>query len=219
MFIPNVNVSQPLAYPNAYISSDEPPKRSLTKTALCGIAIAGIGYFGLVMLVLSLFTTQYSPLSQYASDYGVGAYGPEMNSGFFLAGAGFISLALVVLTSGSGSRTKTGGALLALDGLALMMAGSYQADIEGAVATFHGQVHNFAGVMFFLTSPVAMLLVSSRFGRRRFATTFFAMIGAVVFVTLNGVLGLDATGLAERLVLLVLFPSLVFASTSLLNEP
>ena len=187
------------------------------RTVLCLLTVAGVGYFGSVMLVLSIFWGQYSPVSQFASDYGVGAYGPEMNAGFLLAGAGVVSLAVVELSE-PGLQTKAGGLLLVLAGLALVVSGLNQTDIEGAAATFHGQVHNVAGVVFFLTSPVAVVLSSSRFGRRWFAVALSAVAGAAAFVVADGVLELGATGLAERLVILVVFASLILTSARLLTE-
>lgn len=186
----------------------------MARRALCLLAIGGVGFLGLVILMLSLFWTQYSPISQFASDYGVGAYGPEMNAGFFLAGAGVVSLGLVLPSSGTGKGSGAGGALLALDGIALFASGYFQTDIEGAVATFHGQIHDFAGVTFFLTSPAALLLVSRGFGRRWFAIVVAALAGAVAFVVADGALSLGATGLAERLVILVVFSSLILTSAS-----
>ena len=140
-----------------------------------------------------------------------------MNAGFLLAGAGVVSLAVVELSE-PGLQTKAGGLLLVLAGLALVVSGLNQTDIEGAAATFHGQVHNVAGVVFFLTSPVAVVLSSSRFGRRWFAVALSAVAGAAAFVVADGVLELGATGLAERLVILVVFASLILTSARLLTE-
>ena len=215
MFIPTQRESHPLAFPNAYISTDEPPRRSLIRTALCLLSIVGVGYFGSVMLALSLFWGGYSPVAQFASDYGVGAYGPEMNFGFVLAGAGVISLALVVLSE---PGLKKGAALLlVLDGVALAASGFYQTDIEGAAATFHGQVHNAAGVLFFVTSPVAATLLSLGFGRKWSAAALTAVAASVAFAVADGALGLGATGLAERFVILVVFGSLILTSVRLLK--
>ena len=218
MFILGATGSPSLAFPNAYIDTDEPPKRSLVRTALCALSVAGVGYLGSVILALSLFWTQYSPISQFASDYGVGAFGPEMNAGFFLAGAGVVSLALVA-PSGPGSNHRAAAFLLFLDGLCLVASAFFQTDIEGAAATFHGGVHNFAGVVFFITSPVAVMLLGRRFGSRWFFIALAAVAGAVAFVVANGVLGLGATGLAERMVILVVFSGLILTSVRLLSDP
>ena len=200
------------------MSTDEPPRRSWIRSALLLVAMVGVGYFGAVMLILSLVPTPYSPVSQYASDYGVGAYGPEMNSGFFLAGAGVLSLAVAVLASGGSRVQKVGAALLIPAGIAALFSGAFQTDLEGAASTFHGAVHNLGGVVFFLTSPVGLTLISSRMGRRRLVITVAAFVTCLAVVVANGALSLDATGLAERVVILFVFGSIILTAARLFRE-
>jgi hypothetical membrane protein len=207
-----------LAFPNAYLSTDEPPGRSWTRSALALTAMLGVAYFGSVILVLSLGTTEYNPVAQFASDYGVGAYGPEMNSGFFLAGVGVAALALAILTSGWTRVQKIGAGCLIPAALALLLSGLFQTDIEGAPPTFHGAVHNMAGVVFFLVSPVGLLLISRGFGRLWLAATGAAFASGLLFVIANGAMGLDATGLAERIVILFVFASIILAAAKVYRE-
>ena len=206
------------AFPNAYISTDEPPRRSLFGRALGAFAAVGVGYLGLVILALSVATAEYSPVSQFASDYGVGAYGAEMNSGFLLAGLGVFSLALVLAFSQRRRVVRVGGALLAPSGAALVAAGLYRADIEGAAATFHGLAHDVAGAAFFLVTPVALLLIARGFGRTWFRLTLSSLAVAVAAVVANGALGLGATGLAERAVILVVFTSIILTAARVYRE-
>ena len=206
------------AFPNAYVNTDEPPGRSMVRRILCAVAAAGVGYFGAVILVLSLETTQYNPVTQFASDYGVGTYGPEMNSGFFLAGAGVIALALTILTSRGTRAQKTGAACLLPAGLALLLSGSFQTDLEGAVPTFHGAVHNIAGVVFFLVSPVGLILISKGFGRLWLVVTAVAFASGLLFAVANSSIGLNATGLSERVVILFLFASMILTSVRVYRE-
>ena len=206
------------AFPNAYVSTDEPPRRSWTRSGLLLFTIAGVGYFGAVILVLSLVATPYSPISQFASDYGVGAYALEMNSGFFLAGGGVLSLAIAIFASGASRVTKSGAALLLPAGVALLLSGFFQTDLEGAVSTFHGAVHNFAGVVFFISSPVGLTLVSKGIGLRRFAIAVAAFVAGLAFAVANSAMGLNATGLAERVVILFVFSSLILTAAELLRE-
>ena len=207
-----------LAFPNAYVSTDEPPRRSLVRTALCALALAGVAYLGIVILVLSLTWSAYSPISQVASDYGVGAYASWMNSGFFLAGAGVIALAAVGVSSGTGRGVRRGSALLLLAGAALIVSAFFQTDIEGAATTFRGTVHSLAGIVFFITAPVALLLISHGYGRKRFVPTLGALLAAVSLLAAIGALGLDAGGLGERVVILVVFSALLLTSATFLKE-
>lgn len=207
-----------MAFPNAYLSTDEPPGRSWTRGALAIAAIVGVAYFGMVILMLSLGTNQYNPITQFASDYGVGTYGPEMNSGFFLAGVGIIALALAVLTSGGTRAQKIGAACLLPSGLALLLSGFFQTDVEGAVPTFHGAVHNMAGVAFFLVSPVGLMLISKEYGRPWLVVTAVAFGSGLLFAVANSSMGLNATGLSERVVILFVFTSMILTAARVYGE-
>ena len=120
-----------MAFPNAYVSTDELPRRSVAKRVLCAAAAVGVGYLGLVVLVLSLGSGVYDPVAQAAGDYGVGPYALEMNAGFLAAGVGVISLAAVMVLSERSRVVKAGGALFVPAGLALAVDAFYQADVGG----------------------------------------------------------------------------------------
>ena len=207
-----------MAFPNAYISTDEPPRRSAVARVLAGLSIIGVGYLGLLILALSVTTSEYSPVTQFASDYGVGTYATEMNAGFFVAGLGFISLAAILVVSHRVRSERVGGASLAAAGLALLINSVYTTDVEGAEATFHGAVHALGGVVFFLSAPIGLLLVSWGFGRRRFRYTLAAVGLAALFVAIGGGLALDATGLAERFMILAVFGATILTAVRVYRE-
>jgi hypothetical membrane protein len=205
----------PLAFPNAYVSTDDPPGRSWTRSALCILGMVGVGYLGGVILVLSLVSNEYSPVTQVASDYGVGTYGTEMNSAFFLAGVGVLSLAAAILFSGSSKGQKAGAALLVPAGLALVVNAFFQTDIEGAATTLHGTIHAVGGVVYFFASPVGLLLISRGIGKWRFRLTLLAFIVGVAFLAINGAMSLGYVGLGERVMILFVFSSLILTAVSI----
>ena len=212
------NIPTGRAFPNAYLETDEPPRRSRVETLLASGAIAGIGYLGLVILLLSLFTTEYSPITQVASDYGVGAYAGEMNSGFLAAGIGILSLAAVGLLRLERRSARAGFALLVPAGAALVLNAFYSTDIEGAARTVHGTIHGLGGVLFFLTAPVALLLVGYGLGRKRFALTLLAVALGASSLVLDSAMALDAAGLAERILILVVFSCMILTALKILSE-
>jgi hypothetical membrane protein len=207
-----------LAFPNAYISTDEVPRRSFAAPVLCGLTVAGVGYLGVVILALSLAPTGYSPVSQVASDYGVGRYAGFMNAGFVAAGVGFLALAAVAAFSRKGRSGSAGSILLGVAGLSVMLDGLYHTDIEGAPVTSGGTVHALAGVAFFLAASLGLLLVSRGFGRRRFLLTLAALAFASASLALNSAFALDANGLAERIVILVVFTSAITTAVTFLRR-
>jgi hypothetical membrane protein len=206
------------AFPNAYVSTDEPPRRSMVRRGLSLAAAVGFSYLGLVILTLSLFATQYSPISQVASDYGVGAFAPWMDSGFFLAGVGMVGLALTLALSQRRRTVRAGGALMVVSGLSLVIDSFFATDVEGAPATMHGTVHGFAGAVFFLVSALALVLVSRGFGRRWFASVSSGLVIAVAFLALDGALALNAAGFGERIAILVIFSSTIFTALRVYRE-
>jgi hypothetical membrane protein len=207
-----------MAFPNAYVSTDEPPRRSVVARALCVAAVAGVGYLGLVILVLSVATSAYSPVTQMASDYGVGPYAFWMNSGFFVAGAGFVSLGAVLAVSHRGRTQRAGGALLVLAGAMLIVSSFNATDIEGAAATFHGAVHNAAGVTFFLAAPAGAVLAGKGFGRLWFACALAAFGAAGLALAVNAAIGLGAAAFVERLAILATFGSAVLTAAKVYRE-
>ena len=206
------------AFPNAYLETDVPRKKSLVETLLASLAIVGVGCLGLVILLLSAFTTEYSPITQVASDYGVGAYAAEMNAGFLLAGVGTISLAVAGLLGMEGRSARAGSALFFPAGAALLLNAFYETDVEGAAQTFHGTVHGLAGVVFFITAPVALLLVARGLGGKRFSLTVLAVALGVGSLVVDTAMALDAAGLAERIMILVVFSCMILTALTIVRE-
>jgi hypothetical membrane protein len=176
------------------------------------IAIFGISYFGLIILLLSLFDRDYNPISQAASDYGVGRFALEMNAGFFVAGLGIIAFALALNRTKWSSRA--GSILLSFAGLVLIMDSYFTTNIEEGSPTMHGTIHGFGGLPFFISAPVGTLLASRRFGRKWLVTILSGMI--VGFITIGA--NINAGGLGERLILLVIFSTVIVASLNILKS-
>ena len=206
------------AFPNAYLSTDEPPRRSALRRIACAFAAAGFAYLGAVILVLSVITTEYSPISQAASDYAVGPYAPWIGSGFFFAASGMVGLAVTLVLSRRPTTQRAGGVLMLTSGVALLFDSFFATDVEGAPATFHGAVHGVAGVVFFLVSPLALLLVGGGFGRRWLACLSSGLLAAAAFVVADGALALDAFGLVERIAVLVIFSSTILTAARVYRE-
>jgi hypothetical membrane protein len=137
-----------------------------------------------------------------------------MNSGFLLAGIGFIAFAIFTY---SRRLSRVGSVLLFLDGIVLCMNAFLTTDPEGATPhTLHGLIHGAIGGIFFFTMPVAMLLVSRRLGRTVLLLTGIGIIIGVASFIISDVFSLNASGLAERIVLLVFFSWII--SNSLMAQ-
>lgn len=183
------------------------PKKSLQGLARA-ISVLGVGYFGLTILVLSLLDSDYSPVAQAASDYGVGRFALEMNLGFFLGGMSLIAFAYLLSREAAEKRSRAATVLFLVAGAILMVDSYFTADIQGAPLTMHGLIHAFGGLGFFITAPLGTVLVSRRTGRLGLGLTLLGLLAGFALLAAN----VDAAGLAERLILLVVFTSVVYRS-------
>jgi hypothetical membrane protein len=178
------------------------------------IAVVGVSYFGLTILLLTLFTTDFNPITQAASDYGVGPFAIEMNLGFFVGGIGMIAFASANSLQRNAPKSRAASVLLLIAGLVLIMDSYFTTNVEGGPSTLHGTIHGFGGLFFFITAPIGILLVSRKISRRRFLMTLVSLV--VGFAILAA--PLNAGGLAERVILLVIFSSVIASSLRLGNR-
>lgn len=179
--------------------------------ALALMAIVGVSYFGLTMLLLTLFTNDYNPITQAASDYGVGPFAAEMNLGFFVGGIGMIAFALANALQRNAPKSSAASVLFVIAGLVLIMDSYFTTNIEGGPSTLHGTIHGFGGLFFFITAPIGILLVSRKSGRRQFLVTLVGLL--VGFIILAA--PISAGGLAERVIILMIFSSVIAFSLRL----
>ena len=175
------------------------------------VAIFWTAYFGLVILLLSLLDTDYNPITQAARDYGVGRFAIVMNLGFLTGGIGICAFAIAYALQKERVKSRAASAFLFIGGLVLIIDSYFTTNLGGAQATLHGTIHGFGEFFFFITAPIGILLVARKISRNRLLTTLVAVI--VGFVILGA--PDNASGLAERIILLVVFLSAIVDSLSL----
>lgn len=198
------------AFPNAYLETDEPPNSIPWDRIIAIVGTLGTTYFGLTILALSLFDSDYNPISQAASDYGVGRFAVEMNLGFFIGGIGLIAFALTIGRQEANIRSRSGSALFFIAGLVLFVNSYFTTNIEGGSASFHGTIHGLGGLVFFIAAPIGVILVSRRFGRGKLLAAVLGLGIGFVLLAIGGL-----SGLAERVILLVVFATVIIASLDL----
>ena len=198
------------AFPNAYLETDEPPNRIQWERIAAIVGILGTLYFGLTILALTLFDGDYNPISQAASDYGVGRFAVEMNLGFFIGGIGLIAFAWALGRIDTNIRSRGGAALFFVAGLVLIANSYFTTNIEGDPSTIHGTIHGLGGFVFFVTAPIGVVLVSRKFGRGRLLTAVLGLVIGFVLLAIGGL-----SGLAERVILFVVFATVILASLDL----
>ncbi|MGD0804625.1 MAG: DUF998 domain-containing protein [Candidatus Bathyarchaeia archaeon] len=127
------------------------------------IALAGISYFGLAVLILHALPTGYSPLNQAVSDYGVGQYAWLMDTAFIAIGIGTVSLAISLSKFTLGSYGGFGVRSLYVSGVCFFLVGFFPTDLEGTSVTFVGAMHTLLSVIVFLGNILAALTISRGF--------------------------------------------------------
>ena len=206
--MPERVIQRSRAFPNAYLETDEPPRGLPWKKIIAVAGALGTTYFGLTILALSLLDADYSPISQAASDYGVGRFALEMNLGFFIGGIGLITFASSIGRKSAVLRSRAGSVLFFIASLMLFMDSYFTTNIEGGPATLHGTFHGFGGLVFFIAAPLGVILFSRKIGRAPLlAVTGGLIIGFSLLAFDPGL-----SGLAERVILLVIFSTVVFGS-------
>jgi hypothetical membrane protein len=208
------------AFPNAYLEVDEPSNTAFREKVFALAGLVGLAYFGLTVILFLFEPTGFDPVRQTVSDYAVGWLGAGMTLGFFVGGAGAVSLGLALLTGRMEGRAfRAGSVLLLASGLALFAVGAFPTDIEGAPATFHGMVHNVLSLLVFTLGPLATILISYAHGRRWLSVALSGFVAAAVVLATVGVLGLAANGLAQRFLIAVLFGSWIYLSYNKFSNP
>jgi hypothetical membrane protein len=146
-----------------------------------------------VILLLSLFDTDYNPITLAASDYGVGRFALEMNLGFLLGGMGMIAFAIAYYRQKTRPKSRVGSAFLFFAGLILIMDSYFTTYVGGGPTPFHAVIHGFGGLLFFISAPVGLLLVSRKISRMRLALTLVALlIGFVILGAPDNASGLGS---------------------------
>jgi hypothetical membrane protein len=182
--------------------------------ALALFTIFSVEYFGLVILAFSMFDQDYNPITLPASDYGVGRFALEMNLGFFLAGIGFIAFAVANLRQRTERRSRVATGFLVVAGLVLTIDSYFHTNLQGQPADTGAVIHGFGGFFFFLTAPIGILLVARKLSRSSFLITLVALlIGFVILGAPD-----NAGGLAERVLLAVIFFSVILDTINLYSR-
>jgi hypothetical protein len=128
------------------------------------LALMGITLFVMIVFALHFLRPDLNPISRPVSRYAVGPYSFLMATAFFSLGVG--SLALVVgLYQGiaPAARSSIGLTFLGLWGIGALISMIFRMDVEGALPTLAGTIHDISGPLMFLSLTLGVILVSWRF--------------------------------------------------------
>lgn len=143
---------------------DAPPTGTLVRNLARG-ALAGIALFALLVLAQSALRHDRSPVRDFVSEYAVGDQGWVQNLAFLGLGLGELALGIALWLNARGrGGLRLVAVIVGVGGLAAWASAAFEADLDEAPSTLHGQVHDLVGLVAFL-SLFAAMIVRWRVGR------------------------------------------------------
>jgi hypothetical protein len=176
------------------------------------LAIGGIVYFVVAVVVLHFLRPEYNPIDHAVSNYAVGSFGYLMTSAFYVLAVSLFALALSLFRSiALTNLSRVALLLLCLASSGMVVMGIFPGDAHSLhpPATITGVVHWAAACISFLSIMIVAFLLASIFKSderlQRFQRPCFllalAMFGALL---LYGILALVGwIGIGQRIYLAV----------------
>jgi len=201
------------------IGIDETVTRHLRAAAWAGLV--GPALFTVVFLVQEAFRRdEYSPTAETVSALEAGPYGWVQQVNFVVFGVLTMAHAWGQHRGMAPTRGGIAGpAALFVTGIGLFVAAAVPIREDAAGVSIQPGGHMVGGLLFFLVSPVALLLLSRRMRRDpawRAVSTYTLLVGLALVAAAVVMVGLvipddaplhDKAGLAQRLIILaLLFP-------------
>jgi hypothetical protein len=194
--------------------TDPIPVRGKAKYAswLVLIAVGGIVYFVVAVVVLHFLRPEYNPINHAVSNYAVGPYGFLMTASFYVLALPIFALALGLSQCiARNNLSSVALLLLGFAGIGMVVMGIFPGDAHALhpPATVTGVIHWTAAGLSFLSIMIAAFLLSVSFKKdvrfQRFQRPCLllalAMVGALV---LYGILALVGwIGIGQRIYIAV----------------
>jgi len=190
-----------------------PVTRQARQVALLAlIAIGGIVYFVVTVVVLHFLRPEYNPINHAVSNYAVGPYGYLMTVAFYALALSVFSLAFGLTRSiALTNLSRVAVLLLCFASIGMVVMGIFPGDVHALhpPATITGVIHWTAAGLSFLSIMIAAFLLSSSFRtdvrwqacQHRCFVLALAMVGALL---LYGILALVGwIGIGQRIYIAV----------------
>jgi hypothetical protein len=176
------------------------------------IAIGGIVYFVVAVVVLHFLRPEYNPINHAVSNYAVGPYGYLMTAAFYVLALSVLALALGLFRiKALTNLSRSVMLLLGVASFGLVVMGIFPGDVHALhpPATITGVVHWTAAGISFLSIMIAAFLLSSFFKldeqlqrfQRPCLILAWAMVGSLLLYGLLALVGW--IGIGQRIYLAV----------------
>jgi hypothetical protein len=176
------------------------------------IAIGGIVYFVVAVVVLHFLRPEYNPINHAVSNYAVGSYGFFMTAGFYALALSLLALALGLIRSiALTNLSRVAVLLLCLASSGMVVMSIFPGDVHALhpPATITGVIHWTAAGISFLSIMIAAFLLSGSFKtderwracQRPCFVLALAMVGALLFYGILALVGW--IGIGQRIYIAV----------------
>lgn len=188
-----------------------------------GISIIGFSMFILIMFAFHFIQPELNPLTRVGSEYVVGKLGWIMNIAFFCFAGGLYSLAFAFRVGlNPNINSQTGVILLVISASGVLVAGLFNADLQGEQPTTAGMIHAISSLLTFLTLIPATFIFTrklrkaDRLKSKYKALRYLPWVITLLFLSMFFVFStLNLVGLGQRLFLCALFYWLFLTSRGL----
>jgi hypothetical protein len=182
------------------------PSRQVAWLAL--IALIGIVYFAVAVVVLHFLRPEYNPINHAVSNYAVGQYGYLMTAAFYALALSLLALVFGLIRSLTfTNQARVAILLLCLASAGMVVMGIFPGDVHALhpPATITGIIHWTAAGISFLSIMITAFLLSSCFRtderwqafQHRCFVLALTMVGALL---LYGILALVGwIGIGQRI--------------------
>jgi hypothetical protein len=200
--------------------------RAWLVTALATFTVLGILYFFAAVTTEELLRPLYNPIQRTISELAVGPFGFLQTSAFVVLGLSLLALQHGLARSVRRSAlSQIAFVLIALCGVAAFLAAAFPTNLQGAVVTLAGEIHESAADFGYAGLIVAIILLTVHFRRDDRWRTYFtassslAVLGAGSSVFMGATSGSDLSGLSQRLMVVPLLLWVVLTALRMRSLP
>ena len=142
-------------------------KRANLVRALAFVSIASRVLYLVLLVVLHVLSPEFSPVTEFVSQYANGAYGTLASVAFAVEGLGLILLGVsICLDVSRAGRSTAGLVILFVCGVNGLLYGLFPMDPDAhAPTTLSGTIHYWAGMFDFAVGVLYPFLIALRFKR------------------------------------------------------
>lgn len=191
--------------------------RTQSSVGFAMIALAGVWFFTIAVIILHFLRPDYNPMTRYVSEFAVGNFSSLMTIAFFALSLGSAALVFMLnRTITKDGRSLSGLLFLGIWSVCVFIAGIFKTDILGGPDTQEGLIHGLSSLLAFVSLIVASFLLlkfkrDERWAQYHRSSMLMAIAMLVTFLAFFGAMMSmpEIAGLTQRIFLAVVLTWLI----------